>query len=97
MNDNSTFEIAQALRNSHCDRKQDKDHVCVGEMTIKRGEICLNCQLCGKGEEIPGWNHAAAESVKAIFQAAGFDWDSLNMEAKRQSVIEFSRQKKFTT
>ena len=83
-----TFDIAQALRRSHCDRREQA-HECVGEVTIKRGEICLNCPLCGKGEEIPGWSFEAAEKLRPIFAAAGINWDSLDFEAKRRAVSEY--------
>ncbi len=86
-----TFEIAQAMRQSHCDRR-DNPHECVGEMTIKRGEICLNCKLCGKGEEIPGWNHSTAKLLEKVFSAAGVSWSSLDMEAKRSAVIAYQRE-----
>ena len=84
-----TFEMAQALRKSHCDRRGDESHECVGEMTIKRGEICLDCKLCGKGEDIPGWNHGAAAKLAAIFRAAGIEWDCLDLATKANAVREY--------
>lgn len=89
----STFDIAQALRRSHCDR-QDSAHECVGEVTIKRGEVCLSCPLCGKGEEIPGWSFQVAERCRAIFDAAGVKWDALDFEAKRRAVGMLSTMEK---
>ena len=44
-----SFEMAQTLRRSHCDRR-GQEHECVGVVTIKRGEVCLDCPLCGKGD-----------------------------------------------
>lgn len=88
--DSGTFSIAQTLRQSHCDRR-DNPHECVGEMTIKRGEICLNCKLCGKGEEIPGWNHADAKSLSGVFKAAGIEWECLDLESRRNAIIEYQK------
>lgn len=87
------FEIAQALRRSHCDRKEQA-HECVGEVTIKRGMVCLDCKLCGKGEEIPGWNGAAATSLRLIFAAAGIEWASFDIETKVRVISEFREHTK---
>ena len=89
---NAVFEMAQALRRSHCDQKDDKSHECVGEVTIKRGEVCLDCKLCGKGGEIPGWNHFTAKLLEKCFEAAGINWGSLGMEARLAAVIAHRRE-----
>lgn len=89
---NSTFEIAQALRRSHCDLL-DKPHECVGEVTIKRGEVCLNCARCGKGEERPHWNHQIANELQVAFKAAGFDWSSMNVESQVMAIMAVERHR----
>lgn len=87
----ATFAIAQAIRDSHCDRK-GADHQCVGEVTIKRGEVCLNCPLCGKGEQIPHWNDRHAKALRRIFDAAGIDWRCLEFEAQRRAVEQYGKE-----
>lgn len=82
----TTFEMAQALRRSHCDRRDEPHHECVGVVTIKRGEVCLDCPLCGKGEDIPGWSGTLAVELRLVFDAAGINWDSLHMEAKLNAI-----------
>lgn len=81
----TTFDIAQALRRSHCDRK-GSEHDCVGEVTIKRGEICLDCKLCGKGSEIPDWHGSIATALELVFEAAGISWQSLSIDAKLAAI-----------
>ena len=92
MSDETNFEMAQLLRKSHCDKKED-NHECVGEMTVKRGEICLSCSLCGKGEYTPGWSAFIANKLDIIFSAAGFKWDSLTVEAKVAAIKAYQQVK----
>lgn len=83
-----SFEMLQLLRRGHCDRK-GQEHACVGVVTIKQGEVCLNCPLCGTGEDIPGWSSDIAEKLSKVMDAAGINWDSLNMDSKRAAVEKF--------
>lgn len=85
------FDMAQALRRSHCDMRDRPEHECVGTVTIKRGEVCLSCPLCGTGEQIQDWDSAAAEQLKAVFRAAGLDWDALDMRAKCNAIRAFKK------
>lgn len=85
----ATFEMAQALRKSHCDKKDQPNHECVGEVTIKRGQVCLACQLCGTGEEIPGWSNPHAKILSQVFESAGICWDALDLNSKRMAVVKF--------
>jgi hypothetical protein len=82
------FELAQVIRRSHCDRAGT--HECVGEVTIGRGEVRLNCVLCGKGELVPGWDSFAAAKLAMIFTAAGIQWDALDITAKVAAVAKYS-------
>lgn len=88
------FEMAQLLRKSHCDRKSEGGaHDCVGEMTVKRGQIDLSCQLCGKGDCIPGWSTINSLRVESIFRAAGVSWGSLNIEAQVAAIRAYEKSK----
>lgn len=94
--DSALFAVAQSLRESHCDRK-GQDHQCVGEMTVKRGIVCLNCPLCGSGEQIPNWNSEHAKACERIFHEAGVEWQCLDFEAQRKAVAEYGLQSKRLT
>lgn len=85
MSKNFDFEMSQALLRSHCDRK-GHEHECVGEVTVKRGKVCLNCQLCGSGDQIPGWCSSTDEYCRRLFAAAGIDWDSIDFEARLRAI-----------
>lgn len=80
------FKMAQFLRQSHCDKAGEPGHEFVGQVTIKRGEVCLNCQLCGDGQQVPGWSSYAAERLAKIFGAAGIRWDALDMSSKLAAI-----------
>lgn len=82
------FELAQTLRRSHCDRAGE-DHECVGAMTVRRGEVCLDCPLCGKGEHTPGWNTFTADRLDMIFDAAGIRWDSMTTDAQVKAIQRY--------
>ena len=86
MASNFDFEMAQALRRSHCDRKDEVGHKCVGEMAITSGEVKLSCQLCGAGEQIINWNSEVATILNRVFGAAGINWDSLVIESKIDAI-----------
>ena len=47
--DDTLFADAMALHRRYCDRR-DTTHECVGRMSVRRGEVCLDCPLCGKGD-----------------------------------------------
>lgn len=93
MSDAAMFEMAQTLRRSHCDRP-GQGHECVGEVTIKRGIVCLNCTLCGKGEHMPGWNSNIAFELEGAFEAAGMDWRALNVEAQVAAIRAVESRRK---
>jgi len=83
------FEMAQLIRESHCDRKGDEGHTCVGSVTIKRGEVCLDCPLCGKGEQRPGWSTFIANRLDMIFHAAGIKWDCLALDVQLAAIRKY--------
>lgn len=88
--DTFQFDMAQMLRQSHCERK-DRPHDCVGTTIISKGKVCLDCPLCGKGEDIPGWRTFTANRLDMIFRAAGVKWDSLNIESQVAAIREYER------
>lgn len=90
---NTELEIAQAVRRSHCDRK-GAEHECVGELTVRRGEVILNCPLCGPGELCEPWNQRAYESLRAIFAQAGVDFSALAKDAQNNAMAEYERRTK---
>lgn len=74
------FREAMDLHAKYCDRK-DKPHSCLGQATLKRGEVCLDCPLCGKGEHHP-WQPQLVQEAEQIFFAAGVSFNMLNREAQ---------------
>ena len=91
MSSDFTFEMAQALRRSHCDRS-DQPHECIGTVTIKRGEVMLDCSLCGHGSDCPAWDSGVADTLSAIFRSAGIEWRSLDHEAKLAAIAAYKRK-----
>ena len=71
---------AMRLHQRYCHR-QDRPHECVGQATIKRGEVCLDCPLCGKGEHHP-WRPQLVRHAEDILAAAGMQWHTLNRESQ---------------
>jgi hypothetical protein len=78
--DQQLFHDAMALHKRYCDRN-DKSHECVGQMSVKRGEVCLDCPLCGRGEHHP-WRPSLVHQAESIFAAAGVRFQSLNVESQ---------------
>jgi hypothetical protein len=74
------FDDAMALHRRFCDRK-DRPHSCVGQATLKRGEICLDCRLCGKGEHHP-WRPQLVQQAEDILAAAGLNFHMLHREGQ---------------
>jgi hypothetical protein len=85
------YEMAMALRRSHCDRKGN-EHECVGTVTIKRGCVALDCQLCGSAESIPGYDNRIADKLRVIFDAGGMDWESLAMDVRVRAIRAYRAQ-----
>lgn len=87
----ASFEMAQAFRRSHCDRK-GREHECVGEVTIKRGHVCLNCPVCGPGDlNEPDWDFKVAGLLDGVFNAAGISWSSLSYERQLDAIKTFKK------
>jgi len=78
--DKALFQAAMALHKRYCDR-MDSPHTCVGQATLKRGEVCLDCPLCGKGEHHP-WQPRLVNRAEDILAAAGLNFRSLNRECQ---------------
>ena len=74
------YKDAMNLHRRYCDR-QDRPHECVGQATIKRGEVCLDCPLCGKGEHHP-WKPQFVQHAEDVLAAAGVQFHSLNRESQ---------------
>ena len=78
--DKALFQAAMALHKRYCERR-DTMHECVGQMSVKRGEVCLDCPLCGNGEHHP-WRPSLVHQAESIFAAAGVRFQSLNVECQ---------------
>jgi len=78
--DDTLFADAMALHRRYCDRR-DTTHECVGQATLKRGQVCLDCPLCGKGEHHE-WKPLLVHVAEGILAAAGVNFRSLNRECQ---------------
>ena len=83
------FSDAMSVHSRYCDR-QEKDHACVGQATLKRGEVCLDCPLCGKGEHHP-WRPQLVEQAEKVLEAAGVKFSALNREVQTNVLNELNR------
>ena len=80
MSDQELFRDAMALHKRYCERN-GTSHECVGQMSVRRGEVCLDCPLCGKGDHYP-WRPQLVERAKDILAAAGMSFATLNRESQ---------------
>lgn len=82
------FADAMSVHSRYCDR-QEKDHACVGQATLTRGEVCLDCPLCGKGEHHP-WRPQLVKQAEAVLEAAGLQFAALNREVQTKVLNELN-------
>jgi len=76
--DQTLFADAMALHQRYCNRPNNT-HQCPGQTTIRRGEVCLECPLCGPATHHP-WNPQQVLLATDVLNAAGIRWDALNRE-----------------
>lgn len=74
------FVEAMSLHARYCDRK-DNPHACIGQATLKRGEVCLDCPLCGRGEHHP-WRPQLVQAAEDVLAAAGLNFHMLHREGQ---------------
>lgn len=84
--------FAESLRRAHCahERAADREHICVGECTITRSGVRLECVPCGNGSELLAPAGAEAEGARSVLEAAGVRWMSLTPEAQRDAVDAYA-------
>ena len=75
------FDAAMALHQRYCDRTHNKPHSCMGQVTLKRGEVCLDCPLCGKGDHHP-WRPQLVQQAEELLAAAGLNFSMLHREGQ---------------
>ncbi len=78
------FSDAMSVHSRYCDRK-DKEHACAGTATIRRGEVCLDCPLCGKGEQHP-WRPSVVKQAEDILAAAGLNFHVLSRDVQQMTL-----------
>lgn len=79
-------ELAEAMRQSHCDRKTQA-HKCVGVMTVSRGQLCLNCELCGDDRHTLENTSALVREAKELCIIMGVDYDALEWQKRRELLL----------
>lgn len=84
-----TDHIAQAVRKSHCshDKRDDKDHHCIGECTITPQGIKLDCKACGSDVQLiaPSDLNPGTQLIKKVLDALGIDYQCLSPEYKARA------------
>ena len=79
-------EMAEAMRQSHCIRKT-QSHKCVGVMTVSRGRLNLDCELCGQDSHCLENTNALVQEAKELCQILGVDYDKLAWDKRRELLI----------
>lgn len=84
-------DLMQAVRRSHCAR-DDREHECVGTVTITRDGYDLSCQLCGS-DDVPVLpsHHLGVARARRIVERAGLRWESLSPETMKAVADEVLR------
>ena len=77
------------MREHHCDRK-DKEHKCLGTLTVTESGYSLDCSLCGGLDrdlnevEVYGKKDKAARRLVLVtLRGTGLSWDCLSAETQR--------------
>ncbi len=85
-------EVLQEIRKSHCSRKDDLRHKCVGSCKITPKGIELSCPLCGddKQSKLPMYmaNPKILNRAKQICRVIGLDFDNMNDDVQKSIVDE---------
>ena len=87
-------KLLQAVRESHCDRK-DRKHACAGVITISPQGYKLDCNLCGgldyKTEPWSNQESDGLEIVKAVLRTIGLDWSALSADIQLELIKTVSK------
>lgn len=85
-------EILQAIRRSHCARKEET-HKCVGTCKITPEGIELDCSVCGGDRELllDSSHRLAAKRAKSVLLAAGIEWGTLAAEVQLRVIEEMRK------
>lgn len=84
--------VLQEIRKSHCSRKDDLKHKCVGSCKITPKGIELSCPICGddKQSRLPQYmsNAKILNRAKQICRVIGLDFDNMNDDVQKSIVDE---------
>ena len=84
--------ILQEIRKSHCAKKDDQKHKCVGSCKITPKGIELSCPVCGddKQSRQPTYmsNPKILNRAKQICRTIGLDFENMNDDVQRSIVDE---------
>lgn len=83
----NTAVDAELFRQSHCDR-QDRQHQCIGVISIDRNGMDLNCQLCGHGDHNLEDVQILVQDAIDLLRTAGFNYHDLDQQHKRAFLKE---------
>lgn len=84
--------VLQEIRKSHCARKDDLKHKCVGSCKITPKGIELSCPICGddKQSKLPMYmsNPKILNRAKQICRVIGLEFDNMNDDVQKTIVDE---------
>ncbi len=82
----NTEVMAEAMRQSHCDRKM-QSHKCQGVMTIGHGVLKLDCILCGGDSRSLENASRLVQEAKDLCRVVGVDYDKLEWSKRNELLI----------
>ncbi len=87
-----TSEIMQEIRKSHCSRKDDLKHKCVGSCKITPKGIELSCPVCGddKQSRLPMYmsRPEILNRAKQICRVIGLEFENMTDDVQKAIVDE---------
>ena len=79
-------QLAEAMRQSHCDRKT-QSHKCLGVLTVAPGQMQLNCKLCGEDRHTLENVNVLVQEAKELCQIMGVDYDKMTWVKRRELLL----------
>lgn len=78
---------AEAVRQSHCDRKH-MAHLCQGVVTISQQGLQLDCRICGVNTETLEGISSLLETARGLCRIVGVTYESLTQQQRRELLLE---------
>lgn len=73
------------LRRSYCERR-DRQHECLGSITITPRGYELSCTLCGSTNRQPAYPVETHEKAERLAEVFGLRWELLSIEVQQRAL-----------